>query len=198
MTSPVEHPLLAQIREGDPAAWKSLIDEFEGRLMAFVDSRLRNRATSEELVQETFLGFLVSLPNYDARTPLESWLFAIAAHKLTDHLRKSGKRTVVSMADGPTGESRFPANARAASGLLRSRERIQSEEASIAETLRLLIEGWKANGEWERLKCLELLFVVGAKNKDTSETLGITEQAVANHKAFVMSKLKQSDSNVGR
>jgi RNA polymerase sigma-70 factor (ECF subfamily) len=191
MTTPVEHPLLAPIRAGDPAAWKALIDEFEGRLTAFIDSRLRNRASSEELVQETFLGFLVSLPNYDARTPLESWLFAIAAHKLTDHLRKSGKRPAVSLAATPSGESRIPAPTRAASGLLRSRERIQAEEAAIAETLQSLIAGWKANGEWARLKCLELLFVQGLKNKEVAEMLQISEQDVANHKAFALSKLKQ-------
>ncbi len=50
---------------------------FEGRLLAFVDSRLRDRSTtSEDVVQETFLGFLVGLPNYDDATPgPETFLF---------------------------------------------------------------------------------------------------------------------------
>ena len=82
--------LIQQIRQGEADAWSELIARFEGRLLAYVDSRLRNRTASEDVVQETFVGFLTSLPNYDSRRPLESYLFSIAAHKLTDHLRREG------------------------------------------------------------------------------------------------------------
>ena len=89
------HPdmlLVEQIRAGAPDAWNTLIAQYEGRLLSFVDSRLRRRASSEDVVQETFIGFLTSLPNYDTRRPLESYLFSIAAHKLTDYLRREGRR----------------------------------------------------------------------------------------------------------
>ena len=89
------HPdmlLVEQIRSGKPEAWTTLIAQYEGRLLSFVDSRLRRRASSEDVVQETFIGFLTSLPNYDTRRPLESYLFSIAAHKLTDYLRREGRR----------------------------------------------------------------------------------------------------------
>ena len=52
--------LVARIRQGDPQAWNDCIARFEGRLLAFVDSRLRNRAQSEDVVQETFLGFVIA------------------------------------------------------------------------------------------------------------------------------------------
>src|SRR5882724_4139624 len=84
--------LIARIRTGDQDAWAECIARFEGRLLAFVDSRLKDRATSEDVVQETFLGFLVGLPNYDEETPPETFLFSIAAHKLTDVLRRRGRR----------------------------------------------------------------------------------------------------------
>ena len=80
--------LVERIRDGDADAWQMLIDRYEGRLMAFTDSRIRNRATSEDIVQEAFVGFLISLPNYDGGRPLESYLFSICAYKLTDHLRR--------------------------------------------------------------------------------------------------------------
>src|SRR6266550_6699084 len=71
--------LIARIRAGEQDAWAECIARFEGRLLAFVDSRLRDRDTSEDVVQETFLGFLVGLPNYDDETPPETFLFSIAA-----------------------------------------------------------------------------------------------------------------------
>ena len=64
-------PLIDAIRAGDAGAWQSLIAKFEGRLLAFAESRLRDRAASEDIVQETFIGFLTSLPNYDSRRSLE-------------------------------------------------------------------------------------------------------------------------------
>ena len=87
--------LVERIRQGDAAAWEECIARYEGRLLAFVESRLRNRATSEDVVQEAFMGFLISLPNYDETTPLESYLFAIAAHKLTDVMRREGRRPTI-------------------------------------------------------------------------------------------------------
>ena len=83
--------LVRQVRAGDAEAWRQLIERFEGRLLAFVDSRLRDRAASEDVVQETFIGFLTSLPHYDEKRDMEAYLFSIAAHKLTDHLRKQGQ-----------------------------------------------------------------------------------------------------------
>ncbi len=64
-TTDTEVLLIRQVREGDAGAWRQLIERFEGRLIAFVDSRLRDRAASEDVVQETFVGFLTSLPHYD-------------------------------------------------------------------------------------------------------------------------------------
>ena len=42
------------------------------------------------------------------------------------------------------------------------------------------------------MKCVELLFVKGLPNKQAAEQLGITEQDVANHKYFTVSKLKDA------
>ncbi|WP_417398197.1 RNA polymerase sigma factor [Gimesia chilikensis] len=188
--------LVSQIRQGDSDAWAELIARFEGRLLAFVDSRLRNRASSEDVVQETFMGFLISIPNYDANTPLESFLFAIASHKLTDLLRKQGRRPTIPLFPDENGEResyREPAGrTRVASSLARSKERKSKEEQVISESLSDLIQCWIKNGEFERLECMEQLFVSGRANKEVAATLQITEQAVANHKHFVVGKLKDA------
>lgn len=192
--------LLEQIRAGDPVAWEQFIGRFEGRLLAFVDSRLRNRALSEDVVQETFVGFLTSLPNYDPSTPLQSFLFSIAAHKLTDTLRRIGRRPALPLlipddttrgAEEPVGPGRH------ASSLFRSREDRMIERRVIGDCLRSLIHGWIQNGEFERLQCVELLFVRGWANRDVAERLAISEQAVANHKYFVVSKLKDASARAG-
>ena len=194
MIDAAEKLLIARIRQGDADAWKELIARFEGRLLAYVDSRLRNRAASEDVVQETFLGFLTSLPNYDESTPLESYLFSIAAHKLTDVLRRSGRRpTMPLFVPDDEGRSAEPVGRdRRASSMARSGERRSIEATVIGECLRGLIQGWIERGEFERLQCMELLFVLGWPNKDVASRLSISEQAVANHKHFVVAKLKDA------
>lgn len=189
-----DHMLVDRIRRGEPQAWEDFIGRYEGRLLAFAESRVGRRAAAEDIVQEALLGFLVSLPNYDESTPLESWLFSITAHKLTDHLRREGRRPTIPLyLSGTTsGYDEPPGDARAASSLARSQERRVAEQQVIGQCLRSLIDGWKRKGEFERLECIELLFVLGLPNKDVATRLGISEQAVANHKHFVVGKLKDA------
>ncbi|MFN9373323.1 MAG: RNA polymerase sigma factor [Planctomycetaceae bacterium] len=186
--------LVARIRQGDPQAWSDCIARFEGRLLAFVHSRLRDRAQSEDVVQETFLGFVLALPNYDDQTPLESFLFAIAAHKLTDTLRRLGRRPTLPLEfpdSQRSGVGEIPASVRMASSLALSRERRGLEAELLTNALRQLILQWRERREFERLKVIELLFVLGWPNKRVASELGISEQAVANHKHFVVGKLKE-------
>src|SRR5580658_1134065 len=100
MSSESDRILVQQIRQGDPRAWELLIARYEGRLLAFVQRRLRDRAASEDVVQETFVGFLNSLPNYDENRELQTYLFTIASYKLTDHLRRLGRHPMQHIADG--------------------------------------------------------------------------------------------------
>src|ERR1700760_2946403 len=100
MPSDSDRLLIQQIRSGDEKAWEQLIARYEGRLLAFADRRLRDRAASEDVVQEAFVGFLNSLPNFDEKRELQTYLFTIASHKLTDHLRKAGRHPLKSLTDG--------------------------------------------------------------------------------------------------
>ncbi len=195
-TEDVEQLLVARISQGEERAWEDLIARYEGRLLAFVESRLRNRGASEDIVQETFIGFLNSLPNYDRRRPLESYLFTICAYKLTDYLRREGRRPTISLTQSSGGNSSsspwqiVASGGRAASSIARSGERKQLEEQSIVSALAEQIEKWRARGDWTKLKCLELMFVVGRSNKEVAELLGITEQQAANFKFDFLARTK--------
>jgi RNA polymerase sigma-70 factor (ECF subfamily) len=184
--------LIERIRRGEADGWGELIARFEGRLLAFVELRVRDRAAAEDVVQETFIGFLNSLPNYDAARSLESYLFSIAAHKLTDHLRRTGRRPAVPLAtNSSTGSQWEPASdGRAASSLLRSGERRRLEEQALAEALAEMIARWRQRGDWQKLRCAELLFVRGWANNAVARQLEISEQQVANYKFDILARLR--------
>src|SRR3984893_1407005 len=162
MSSDSDRLLIQQIRQGDPQAWESLISRYEGRLLAFVDRRLHDRAASEDVVQESFIGFLNSLPNYDETRELQTYLFTIASHKLTDHLRRIGRHPMRPLTDSSSsdGDSSQPrADQPAASSLVRSQERRDLESAAVSRCLGQILTQWRERGDFTRLKVLELLWV---------------------------------------
>ncbi|WP_165070979.1 RNA polymerase sigma factor [Paludisphaera rhizosphaerae] len=191
--------LVRQVRAGNALAWRQLIERFEGRLLAFVDSRLRDRAASEDVVQETFIGFLTSLPHYDEKRDMEAYLFSIAAHKLTDHLRKQGRRPIDQFGSDDHGRplDEVPGGARAASSIARSGERRREEERVLSESMGQLIREWLGRGDFDRIRCLELLVVKGWANKDVAKSLGLTEQAVASYKFQTIARLKEMARRAG-
>lgn len=184
--------LIARIRSGDGDAWGDLISRYEGRLLAFVESRIGHRSASEDIVQEAFIGFLNSLPNYDGRRPLESYLFSICAYKLTDHLRREGRRPAVPLSSGSEsgGAWQVAGSARPASSIARSDEQRGLEEKALLAALREQISRWKERGDWLKLECIELLFVRGWANKEVAIELGITEQQVANFKFDFVARMR--------
>jgi RNA polymerase sigma-70 factor, ECF subfamily len=188
-TTDTDALLVRQVRAGDAGSWRQLIERFEGRLLAFVDSRLRDRAASEDVVQETFIGFLTSLPHYDEKRDMEAYLFSIAAHKLTDHLRKQGRRPIDQFGSDDHGRplDEVPGGARAASSIARSGERRKAEEQLLGESM----------GQLDRIRCLELLIVKGWANKDVARFLNITEQAVASYKFQTIARLKEMARRAG-
>ena len=129
--------LVERIRQGETEAWNDLIGLYEGRLRAYVSRRLQNRSAAEDIVQETFIGFLNSLPNYDGRRPLESYLFSISSNKLTDHLRREGRRPTIPLAAASSNHSEWQlaGNQRAASSIARSDERRAMEENALRDAL---------------------------------------------------------------
>ncbi len=190
--SEIDQMLIQRIRSGDTEAWNQLIARYEGRLLAFVENRLTNRSASEDIVQETLVGFLNSLPNYDGRRSLESYLFSICAYKLTDYLRREGRRPAIPLSSGSdtSGDWQIVGKARAASSIARSTERKRLEEDALLEALLEQVERWQERGDWQKLKCIELLTVRGLANKNVANALDITEQQVANFKFDFLARLR--------
>jgi RNA polymerase sigma-70 factor (ECF subfamily) len=198
MPSESDRLIVEQIRQGDARAWDDLIARYEGRLRAFVNRRLHDHSASEDVVQETFVGFLNSLPNFDDRRELQTYLFTIASHKLTDHLRRCGRHPLQHISDGPDDLlHRKMDDHPAASSLARNQERVDLESEALMRCLGQLIQEWQENGDWLRLKVLELLFVKGWANCDVADFLKVSEQQVANFRFAALKKLGERIREAG-
>jgi RNA polymerase sigma-70 factor, ECF subfamily len=198
MSSESDRLLVQQIRQGDARAWEHLIARYEGRLLAFVQRRLRDRAASEDVVQESFIGFLNSLPNYDEGRELQTYLFTIASYKLTDHLRRVGRHPIKHVSDGGNDVLHQKIDShKAASSVARDRERKDLESEAVARSLTALLDQWRQQGEFVRIKVLELLLVKGWANRDVAKFLKITEQQVANIRFAAVKKIGDHVKSAG-
>jgi len=192
MTSP-DKLLVQQIRAGSEDAWQTLIDTYEGRLTAFVRRRLTQASAVEDIVQDTFIGFLTSIPNFDDSRPIQGFLFTICAFKLTDHLRREGRRPTIPINanNSSDGAMQLAAGDRKPSAIFRSEERKGIETDVIAEIIEQLIQSYKTQQDWLKISTLELLLLRGMKNNDVAEKLEISQQVVASTKFEFVDKIKK-------
>ena len=80
--------LLAALRQGDEAAFNTLVDAYGPLLLRIAIANVPSRAIAEEVVQETWLGVLRGLDRFEGRSSLRSWIVSI----LLNTARTRGKR----------------------------------------------------------------------------------------------------------
>lgn len=109
MASPTDEQLLESYRDGDTAAFRSLIERYHEDLLRFLVRLTGDRQAAEDVFQETFLQVHISADTFDATRRFKPWLFTIAANKARDMLRKRVRRQEVDISapvqrDGARGE----------------------------------------------------------------------------------------------
>jgi len=90
-----DEQLIESYREGDDAAFRTLIDRHQGALLRFLIRFLGNRAVAEDVFQETFIKVHVSAATFDTSRRFKPWLFTIAANTARDFRRKEARRPTV-------------------------------------------------------------------------------------------------------
>ncbi len=194
----VDKLLIQDIRTGSDDAWMHFVERFGGRLQAFVRKKIRDPATVDDIVQDTFIGFINSLPNFDESRPIDSFLFTICRYRLIDHFKKTGRRNVVSMTtDDSQQQIDLPAGDRSVSTLFRSGERRQAEHEALLQILEKEVSLLVESEAWVKLSCLELIFVSGTPNKEIAELLELTQQQVASFKHEFIDKIKRHMLRLG-
>jgi RNA polymerase sigma-70 factor, ECF subfamily len=78
--------LMAQ--RGREDAFRELVRRYERPVFSLIFRMVRDRETSEDLAQDTFIKVLNHIDRYRPEFRLSSWLFKIANNVAIDHLRK--------------------------------------------------------------------------------------------------------------
>lgn len=185
-----DHFLVEQIRAGSESAWRQLIDRFTGRLLAFARARTASLSDAEDLVQESFVGFLQSIAHYDPARSLETYLFTILRHKLYDMLRQRKLPLVSEPSDGEWWDRAVPGTAETPSGHAIQEETERQQRQLLGDILRRLIHELRDRDAFDDLQVIELVFFAGKRNLDVGELLDIDQKSVAGIKFRAIQKLQ--------
>ncbi len=184
--------LVEEIGKGSQAAWRQLIDRYTGRLLAFARARTAGHSDAEDLVQETFVGFLQSLTHYDTSRSLETYLFTILRYKLYDMLRQRKMTMVSEPADSDDWWDRvIPSSTETPSGIAADEEARAQQERLLVDLLRALIEELRDRQAFRDLQVIELVFYAGKRNLDVAGLLDIDQKAVAGIKFRAIQRLQK-------
>ena len=161
--------LAALARSGRDAAFRELVRRYERPVFSLIFRMVRDRETSEDLAQETFIKVLNHIDRYRPEFKFSSWLFKIANNLTIDHLRKRQLKTI-SIDGSPHAAtaaeveaSTFDVEARGESAL----EEMQSRELGSA------IERAIAKLRPEYRACILLRHVEDRSYEDIAATLDL-------------------------
>ena len=184
--------LIEEVRAGHQHAWRRLIDRFHGRLMAFARARVASHSDAEDLVQDTFVGFLQSLSHYDPSRSLETYLFTILRYKLYDLLRQQKLPLQQEPFESEDWWDRVvPGTKETPSQAAVLAEATEAQQQLLSAVLRELIHDYRDRDAFKDLQVIELVFFAGMRNLDVGDLLEIDQKAVAGIKFRAIQKLQK-------
>jgi RNA polymerase sigma-70 factor (ECF subfamily) len=115
-TSAADVDLLARLRAGDSAAFAQIVDSWSPVMLAVARRYVTDRHSAEDVVQDAWLGVLKGLPDFEGRSTLRSWTFAILINRAKTRAVRDARVVATSAFDdsGAAAPTVDPARFRAA------------------------------------------------------------------------------------
>lgn len=149
---------------GDKRELRQFLKAHRPRIHSFILRYAKSLDEADEILQETLLSALDSLPLYSGKATLYTWFCAIAKHEVSDFYRKKRIKSVLF--------SHFPKVKTIASEALGPEEILEKKELSekVKRTLSSLGEGYKT--------VLRLKYQEGKSVAQIGQELGESVKAV--------------------
>ena len=75
-------------RSGNPGAFETIVDRYQGRLLGFCRQMLGSTEDAEDVLQEVFVNAYRAMLADEREINLRPWLYRIARNRCLNHLRK--------------------------------------------------------------------------------------------------------------
>jgi RNA polymerase sigma-70 factor (ECF subfamily) len=186
--------LVLRLRQGDEAAFASLVATYQTRLLRLAATVVGSRSVAEEVVQDTWLAVVRGVDRFEGRSSLKTWLFRILLNRARSTAGREHRTALL-----PEGDldDRFDATGAWATPPVpwsdQVDDRLVAERLAhrVREVLPMLPEGQR--------QVLVLRDIEGLSAAEVSELLGVSDgnQRVLLHRARSRVR-EQIDEELGR
>lgn len=87
-TGPSEAQLLQRLQVGDQYAWVEFTQSMRPRLLSYLRHNVPTQEDAEDVLGETMIAAVRSLPSFDGKASLSTFVFSLAYRKIADFWRK--------------------------------------------------------------------------------------------------------------
>ena len=91
IATPEDQRTVAALRAGDERVFRELVETYHASLIRVALLYVRTRAVAEEVVQDTWIGVLRSLPRFEGRSSLRTWIFRILANQARTRAKREAR-----------------------------------------------------------------------------------------------------------
>ncbi|MFI5399284.1 MAG: RNA polymerase sigma factor [Candidatus Binatia bacterium] len=100
--------LVKRLLAGDATAFAFLVDRYHGRLLRLAMTFVSDRATAEDVVQDTWLGVMRGLETFEGRSALNTWIFRILTNRAKSRGVRDARSLPFSSLESPDREHESP------------------------------------------------------------------------------------------
>jgi len=187
-------PDIQKLQARDDAEWTRVESEFKGRLLAYAQRRTGDLQAAEDVVQESLLGAVRGIADFDPVFSFEQFLFGICRNRTIDHLRRRRARTLPTASDdeGPIGLDQIARDGETPSAIVRGEELSERARVLLGDVLESWVDETWTEGEFVRLCVVEALLSGGWRNRDTWARFDLRDEtSVAGIKFRALKRLRQ-------
>lgn len=165
--------LIADIKQGNEPAFKTLFDKYYRPLCAYLRSYTPDFDTAEEIAQQTFVKFWNKREEIEIHTSVKSYLFRMGYHSFLKTIRQKNKRTNL------LEELKYKA-------LEEEEQRPENDLQAATERLKKIIETLPP-------RCQEILRLKmqGFKYKEIADQLNISIKTVESQMRIAFNKIRE-------
>jgi RNA polymerase sigma-70 factor (ECF subfamily) len=136
--SPSDWELVERARGGERAAFRTLVERYQGKVAALALGMLRNREDALDVVQETFARAFQSLDRFKGDASFYTWIYRIALNLCVDQQRREARMPQVPIEAVPEQADHAPMPPRLTTGEP-DEPFARAHDAEIARRLRAAI-----------------------------------------------------------
>lgn len=180
-----DNVLVQAILNGDPTAYRGLVERYQGRIYNIVFGMVRNQEDAEDLAQDAFVKAFRKIDTFRLESKFYTWLCRISVNTALDHLRKKSRR--------PTSEFDESIGTQDAEGnFIEAHNKENPEANTYNEQVRTRIISEVEKLPDDQKQVVILREVDGLSYREISEIIGVPEGTVMSRLFYARKRLREA------